>query len=316
MSNLFSILVAISILGSSVTGYSISDFNGSLRGFGQNIFSEIFSTSGDRNTIISPFSIQTCLTMLRMGADGETAKLLDQALGFTGLTPETVAENYQTMLAKYEDCDIVKMANKIYVREGYALQDNYRNLLNTKFYSIPEEIDFAQANTAAETMNSWVESKTNHTIRGIIEADNLGSDTRLVLVSAINFDGKWENPFLEEDTKEADFFVSPNQTVKVQMMKHEGEIQFVQSKELPFIGVKLPYKDSDLSMLILLPHHSEVFTDFQSKLSQIPLETLKEQMFKIDGHVLLPKFKAEFEIDLKDTLKKVNITLCVHKSVS
>lgn len=74
-------------------------------------------------------------------------------------------------------------------------------------------------------------------------ADSFDSLTRLVLVNAIYFKGLWANKFDPDNTRKAQFYVSPTENVTVDMMKTESDFPFVDlTDELDAKAVALPYK--------------------------------------------------------------------------
>lgn len=261
---------------------------------------------GSKNIIYSPLSIQTCLTMARMGAEGSTASEMDQYLGYTGKSLESTAEQFQKLLSKYEKSNILNMANKVYVMKGYELQDTYNELLSDKFYSPAENVDFGENTKAAETMNNWVETKTNNAINNLIDPDNVDGSTRLFLLSAIHFKGNWKLRFDAKLTREDDFYIDATHSVKVPMMYRSGMTDFGWDSELKAGVLRLPYENTDLSMVIVLPQERDGLSAVLEKLKGIPLKSLTKGLTSSRELILyLPKFKAEFDIELNDVLKKV-----------
>ncbi|XP_061394160.1 serine protease inhibitor 42Dd-like, partial [Musca vetustissima] len=260
------------------------------------------------NIIFSPFSIQTCLAMVRMGADGQTAAEIDDGLGFTGQPMEKVADNYHSLLAKYEDGKTLKIANKIYVAKNYQLENNYNDIVANNFFSSLENVDFSESEKTAKLMNDWVETKTDKAIHDIINPQALSNDTRLMLLSAIYFKGNWDKPFDVKNTKEADFYIDDQKSVKVQMMYKAGMMPFRDIQELDACAIRLPYKDTDLSMVIILPNSRTGLPTLMEKLKSFSLASLEGQGLRRRGvRLSLPKFKAEFEVVLNGPLKKLGM---------
>ncbi|XP_061390379.1 alaserpin-like [Musca vetustissima] len=291
----------------SVTCAGDVEFKSSLRGFSQQLFSELFKTNSQTNIIYSPFSIHSCLAMTRMGANGQTATEMDQGLKFTGQKPEDIAENYHTLLAKYEDGKMLKIANKVYVKEHTLLQDDFKNALTEKFFSSPEFVDFEHTKEAADLINKWVESKTDNKIHNLISPSVLGIDTHLVLVSAIHFKGEWRTHFDEEYTSDQDFFVDDKTSVKVPMMVAEDYFDYAELMDLDCSVVRMPYKNSDLSMIILLPNAKTGLNSLEEKLRTVSLKSLQSRLSKQHVEVLMPKFEAEFEINLLEPLMNMGM---------
>lgn len=302
---IFAILVGCTTMVAATDDID-QQFHSRLDTFSKNIFTELYKTNSKKNIIISPFSIQTCLAMVRLGADGQTAIEMDQGLSFVGQSAESVADNYHTLLGKYEDGKLLKIANKVYIMKGNELQDKYNEVLSQKYYTTAENMDFSQSIKAAEAINSWIELKTDKTITDLIKPDTLNADTSLLLLSAIYFKGDWLKPFDAKKTEESDFYTDENQSVKVQMMFRQGMITHSRLDELDATAVRLPYKDSDLSMVIILPNSRTGLSAMQEKLYNFNLASVSEKLQRVRGvRLYLPKFKANFEINLREALEKV-----------
>ncbi|XP_073846089.1 antichymotrypsin-2-like [Musca autumnalis] len=289
--------------------FSKADFINSLDVFGDNLFRELYQGNPGKNIFFSPFSIQTCLTMTRMGAEGQTALEMDASLNIYGKSMESVADKYHDILLKYENNSLLNVANKMYVMQNYSVRDDYNRTVVERFGAAVENIDFSQSQQAAYAINNWVENSTGGAIKNLISSTSLSSDTRIFLLSAIHFKGEWMTEFPREATSQQDFFLNaPNRVIKLPMMYRKELSYYNIFPELNATALRLPYKNSDLSMLILLPNSFDGLTDLVEKLKHISFETIANQtMDRTHVHIYLPKFKTEFEMELKDTLTKLGM---------
>ncbi|XP_061390376.1 serine protease inhibitor 3/4-like [Musca vetustissima] len=306
------LLGALAICGAQTTAaFSDSIFQKALSQFGRKIFNEILTNDGPQNIILSPFAIQSCLTMLQMGADGQTAEQLQRGLNFANINREQLTSNYHSILAKYQQGDILKIANKIYVMQNEELRDDYNEILSQNFYTTAENIDFTQVENATAAINTWIASKTNNMIRDLITEDSISPYTRLYILSAIYFNGKWAKAFPKESTKEEYFYLDTKNFRKIQMMRVQSKFKFGFVDELEASAVILPYEDIDLSMLIILPNAIDGLANITRKLQNIELSSLiaRKVKYAMEVDLQMPKFKAEFKIKLSDILKKVGLLL-------
>lgn len=147
------------------------------------------------NFIISPLSVQTALTLLWLGATGQTATKLQAGLKLGTSSNTVVGNEFNTLLRQLQNGTAVELANAIYVMKGYQIQPNYKSIVTKQFYSVIQPLNFANNVQSADTINSWVSQKTHDKITNLISADMLDSLTRLVLVNAIYFNGTWVNRF-------------------------------------------------------------------------------------------------------------------------
>lgn len=69
----------------------------------------------------------------------------------------------------------------------------------------------------------------------------LKRDTRLVLVNAVYFYGKWKEQFDRQQTYDEDFYVNKNKTVRVPMMHLTKNLRYAEIPELDAKAVELCY---------------------------------------------------------------------------
>lgn len=77
--------------------------------------------------------------------------------------------------------------------------------------------------------------------------------------------------------------------------------------------VELQFKNSDITMLILLPYkYIGIETFIETKLHTINFDDLYAEMIEYKIEIYLPKFQIDSKIDLSDVLKKVIHLKCLH----
>lgn len=291
----------------SLHGQATNDieFSQSLEGFGNNLYYQLVKSNSHKNIIFSPFSIQSCLAMARLGALGETADQMDRGLNLRSHNTESLANNFHSVLAEYENNNILKIANKMYIMKDFEVQDNFKELLTHKFLSSAENIDFTEKSKAAATINSWVASTTNDRIKNIISSKDLSEKTRLILLNAIHFKGEWKHAFPEYATVNQNFYTSDSNRVMVPMMRLTATFRYGEISSLDATILEMPYKDSDLSMLIILPNARNGLKELRTKLKFTSLQYIIDNLYSTKVIVSMPKFKAEFDVELNGILEKV-----------
>ncbi|XP_053965605.1 serine protease inhibitor 42Dd-like isoform X4 [Anastrepha ludens] len=275
--------------------------------FAVNLFNFIYHKEPQNNIIYSPFSIQTCVSMARMGATGETAAELDRGLGLPLNNEAAIANTFHNILADYVNSPILKIANKIYIMDTYKVQQEFNEIATTKFFSSAENINFANSEGAANTINKWVESKTNNLIKDLIPPAALSGETRIVLVNAIHFKGEWKHQFPKEATRDDNFYLNEVDSVRVPMMNLKATFGFTYLHDLDASVLEMPYKDSDLSMLVILPSSRTGLATLHEKLKSFDLSEITQRLTPTKVMVKFPKFKAEFEIELKEALENLGM---------
>lgn len=269
------------------------------------LYKEIIS-SEKRNVVISPLSISTCLSFAAMGAGGLTADEMFKFLKYDIAQKLTVAESYGHVMSNLDGNKSLKIANKMYIMEKYSAKSTFNEIAKS-FRAEAESINFEKNTAAAEKINTWVEQKTNHKIKDLISSDTLNSYTRLVLVNAIYFKGTWTHQFNKERTSPMPFWISETESVEIPMMRTKAHFKHGVFDDLGLAALELMYSDSDVSMLILLPHKRDGLAKLEDNLQNIDIPDMITKMYSQEVEVSLPTFKIEFDLDLKDTLEKLGM---------
>lgn len=276
--------------------------------FSINVYGKLAAQKPGENIVFSPFSIQTCAAMARLGAEGETANQLDLGLGLASSDAGQIAESFHHVLAAYQDSEILRIANKIFVMDGYSLRQEFDELLTKQFLSAAQGVDFAKSVHAAATINKWVEERTNNLIKDLVKPSALNSDTRMVLVNAIHFKGTWQHQFPKHATRPETFYLDGERSVQVPMMSLKASFRYAALPALDATALELPYKDSDLSMLIVLPNSRTGLSTLEEKLRLTTLSEITQALSRAQVLVKLPKFKAEFEVELTDVFRQLGMS--------
>uniref|UniRef100_A0A1A9W2W3 Serpin domain-containing protein n=1 Tax=Glossina brevipalpis TaxID=37001 RepID=A0A1A9W2W3_9MUSC len=259
------------------------------------------------NIIFSPFSIQNCVALAFAGAQGDTANEIATVLKFTSNSPSEVAETFQYVLDNYKNSQLLKIANKICVQEGKAIKSEYANITKTHFHAEAEELDFNESTTAADRINSWVKQKTAGKIEELVSADCFDSMTRIVLLNALHFKGHWEKKFDESQTIKDNFWISSDQSVQLQYMTQKAKFGYGYFENLNCTALEMPYKDSDLSMFVLLPGERDGLKNLAKQLKQVNLVDLAAKMHQEEVVVKFPKFTVNYQTELSEILKQMGI---------
>jgi len=250
------------------------------------------------NLFFSPYSISTALAMTYGGARGETATQMTQALSFPAGSQDDLHRSFAALVGRMEEVQAsgkvaLNIANSLWPQQDYKFLDKYMNLMKKQYGVSITPVDYKQAAKAARvTINTWVEDKTREKIKDLIAPGSLSTLTRMVLVNAIYFKGDWALQFKEKNTRDAPFWISPDQSVPVAMMHQTDKFKYAENDKLQIL--ELPYVGKDLSMLVLLPRKKGGIRDLEASLSASQLNVWCRLLGKREVQVFLPKFKLSW----------------------
>ena len=280
--------------------------------FAFDLYPKFKEESENGNIFFSPHSISVALAMTYEGARGKTAEEMQRVLHIPedeNLRRENFASIYNQLNktdAKYK----LNTANALWVQQDFKLLDDYTNTIETYYDGKATNVDFAGATEQArQTINGWVEDKTNNKIKNLFPQGSLTPLFRLVLTNAIYFKGTWVKQFDKNDTRNENFRVSSDKTVKVPMMRiidKDAKFNYAETKNLQIL--EMPYEGEDLSMLVLLPKNDDI-TSLEESLTVKNLNDWKSQLKEQRVNVFMPKFTFDTKYFLKENLKEMGMPL-------
>ncbi|ACB84308.1 proteinase inhibitor I4 serpin [Natranaerobius thermophilus JW/NM-WN-LF] len=256
--------------------------------------------------MISPISVNYALYMTYSGADGETKEEMETALKLNGLDSEELNEQMHHLAnyLEYGGVDL-QIANSIWGRKNRVefldtFQDDMKDYYNARM----EELDFNDPE-ASDTINNWVAENTEDKIEEMVP-DNIPNGVLVYLINAIYFNGNWDIPFPEENTREDTFITEKGEERTVDMMSiSEEEFSYLENNL--FQAVALPYEDESYQMTLYLPQEENSLEDFYNEMNSQNWKKWQKEFMDLEGEVKLPKFKMEYEIELNDVLKDMGM---------
>jgi serine protease inhibitor len=265
-----------------------------------------FNASSD-NLLFSPYSISTALSMVYEGARGTTAEEMENVFHFNNDTAKRLEENSELYDALNSVGDVeLDTANALWLQQGYPFIEEYVTRLTEYYHGEAKEQNFAgNPEEARLEINKWVEDQTNQKIKDLFPEGSLNPDVRLVLTNAIYFKGDWLHQFNPNNTERQPFYVSDTQIATVDMMALRREsFNYAEAEGVQLL--ELPYKNSGLSMVLLLPVN-QTLTELESGLDYDTLMGWISSLKEDKVNVYLPRFSYETKCFMKDILSEMGM---------
>lgn len=263
-------------------------------------------TGGD--IIISTFSIVSALAVLLQGAEGNTSKQILDALHLTISDKEVIANHFERYFSQSAS-PLLLIANRLYVMNGYQIKKGFKDIITKKFDYDIENMNFADNEGSALTINRFVEQKTRNKIKNLVNSGQLNNFTRLVAVNALYFKANWEKTFDKERTYQDDFYIGWFKSTKVDYMRQFNNFRLAHLEDLDAKILEMNYKTSDLktdySFVIILPNKRVDLSAFATNLRNYDFNQIIDKMGWKNVDVKIPKFKIEFDLKLNDVLIEV-----------
>ncbi|XP_008578616.1 PREDICTED: serpin B6-like isoform X2 [Galeopterus variegatus] len=291
----------------------LSETNGT---FALNVL-KMLGEDSSKNVFFSPISIASALAMVLLGAKGNTAAQMAQALSLSksgNSGTGDIHKGFQLLLAEVNRTGtkyLLRTANRLFGEKSCDFLSSFKDSCRKFYQAEMEELDFMNAaGESRKHINTWVAKKTEGKITELLSPDTVNSLTNLILVNAIYFKGNWDKQFNKEQTKERPFKVSKNEEKPVQMMFKKSTFKMTYIGEIFTQILVLPYVSKELNMIILLPDEN---TDLRTVEKELTYEkfvewTRPDMMDEEEVEVFLPRFKLEENYDLEAVLRRLGMT--------
>ncbi len=179
----------------------------------------------NENYLISPYSIEIALNMLKEGANNNTYKEINNLLPNRSIND-------------------VSIKNKIGVANGLFISNRYdgrveKDFINKLTNDYSSDVIYDEFKTP-DKINNWVKEKTKNMIPKLL--NDMSPDFVLGLANALAIDVEWYNQFDCIDTSEYTFKINDNKKMDVEMMYQEYRNKASYFETDNAKGVVIPYK--------------------------------------------------------------------------
>lgn len=248
------------------------------------------------------------LTLLSQGTNGKTFDELRNGLYLSdnkSITADQYHE-FDQLIRKSAGESELSIANRIYVKRGLQLNENFQTIAVEKFASDIESVNFKQSNETAQIINRFVEQKTKRKIKNFVKPKILNDRTRVFLVNAIYLKSKWRYAFKRYQPWKIKFYNNETDSVWVDSLHMlKMDFNFGYLKELDAKGLEITYGNSNFTFLIILPNNRTGLNALEIQMKSYNLSTAFDHLHITKIDVEIPKFRVETEIQMIDMLKNV-----------
>ena len=259
----------------------------------------------DGNVFISPYSIYTALGMVYEGAHGKTEDEMRAVMGITGTDFSLALYSLEKDIRRMKGASTIEIANSLWLQKSFPVIPSFREKMR-RYYG--GEFYLSDFITAPEKerlrINRWVEEKTHEKIKELFPPNTITDATRLVLVNAIYFLGKWDKPFDTTRTKK-DKFNTGDGLVDVFMMNNTSRFHYGEFDG--FKALRMYYDGGEFFMLVLLPDSVKGVKELEEKLSAELIDSVNNSLKWESVNVSIPRFTLDNRYRLNRYLKAMGM---------
>ncbi len=268
------------------------------KSFGLNV-KLLKAVNNNSNSLISPYSIEIALFMVKSGATGLTHKEIDAVVPYRSIKTFDVK-------------DRISVANALFISNKYS-KDIKKTFINDIKETYDGEVIYDDF-TSPDVINNWVDKKTNHMIEKIL--DSINPDFMLGLANALAIDVEWDHQFECNKTRKEKFITSEGKIDVEGMHNTYSDIEYIYTDDVE--GAILPYKtykdskgnDVNLEFIAILPKKdlNEYINELTDESLQEVIDSKKSLKKNERIRLMLPRFTYDYEIEnFIDILKSFGI---------
>ncbi|XP_025080019.1 leukocyte elastase inhibitor-like [Pomacea canaliculata] len=288
-----------------------SSLSQSVTSFGASLYRQLTSGNLD-NLIFSPFSVFVALTMTLLGADGITKRELMTVLSVgpqqgVHQTLHNAIASFQTGLDPVTNLTL-RVANAVYYNQSRitvlpGFSQNIQRLYGEALKPFEEQDPEA-------AINSWVEEVTDGMIQNLLPPGHIAeSDTILMLLNAVFFEGLWASQFSGDHTSDSNFTTTTGTVVQVPMMyQPNAPIGLKNIEELNAQVVELSYTGYRFSLFLVIPNTWDGLMNLERRLNGQMLNNIVNDMpGTVQADLSLPKFRLRTRWTLNEHLQAIGL---------
>ncbi len=266
----------------------------------------VAAAGAGNNVIVSPYGVSTTVTMVDVGAAGETDSQMQTVLHLPG-NGTTVAPAYAAVACEDETDgssagNELLIANSLWGQQGKTFEASFLSVLSSGYDAPLQQVDFSgDPGGATSTINQWVSNATQAKIPAVLRPGDITNSTQLVLANAVYFDGVWDVGFDPNHTSPQPFTLSDGTVASVPTMSGLVNVGVGSGGGGSFFVYELPYKGRSLVMDFVLPNGS--LSAFEAGLTDTSLTgALASVGSASQVTLLLPKFSFTNRVSLVPVL--------------
>ena len=273
---------------------------------------------GDGNLFFSPFSISTAMAMTYAGARGETAEQISRTLhfvipsdGFHQAYRDLLVEidgRYSARAAPGESTDVqMATANALWCQLGEPLLPDFQRMIDVNYGGGLRCVDFRQAAEAARYDQHLGRAADSGQYPAFAQTRSSAIKCPVGLDQCDLHEGSLAEPVAPERTSPADFHLSNEESVPVELMNQTGRFRYCDDPSLQV--VELPYTGNSLSLVVFLPRAVDGIEALERLLNPSKLDSWLNQLSATRVQVSLPCFKLRESCELAEPLANLGMPL-------
>lgn len=263
---------------------------------------EALLSAEEQNRNYSPLSLYYALSLLALGASGETEAELCDVLHIADKAAgaEELGRLMRRLYADNEGAKL-KIANSLWLQGNVSFRDAFLAAATEELYADLFSVDFAEEDTARR-MAAWVRDNTSNLEPGI----QTSPEQILAILNTVDYRACWYDEFLEENNQLLPFRKADGSAVDAEfMVQRQGVRSYARGEG--FTRAALGLNDGG-RMVFVLPDADTTLNALLSGPGGVRELLAGGEAHDAEITYRIPKFSFDSEFDLIDMLKELGVT--------
>lgn len=270
------------------------------------------------NMVISPLSVAYMLGMLNDGADSTTSKEITHVLGYDNQDAMSINEYFGNLMTNAPLVDeqvelgiaSVLISNKAI---GAEFSGQYAANMKGYYQADVECMDFSKTDRVVGHVNDWCDNKTKGAIPEILNRSDIRASDAAIILNSVYLKAQWLHVFDGLYTTPQDFTTTDGKKVKVPMMAQISPFDYYEDEIVQ--TVRLPYRDGNYCMMLLMPTDEKMPLD--DLLDNLTIDYWRQLTANMQPHNIIlqmPKFEASTDQDMTLPLMNMGVKAAFSRS--
>jgi serpin B len=209
--------------------------------------------SAHANVLLSPTSVDVDLSMLELGAGGQTEHEIATALRSAGLSADENAAAWKLLVSSelaHESSGELTLANSLWIDQRLHVEPAFLQAASGAFGDDTYQVDFDSL-SATNAINAWVDHATAGRISELFAPGELLPTTDVVLANALHLHAAWANGNQFAATT-GSFVTGGGKRVSVPTLTAtDDQLDFAATPS--YQAVQIPYTNGRFRALVIQP---------------------------------------------------------------
>jgi serpin B len=237
----------------AVNSQALSELSSSEQAFALDLTRAEVSNSPGSNVLLSPMSADIDLSMLDLGAMGQTQHQIKTTLQSYGLSADENAAAWRALVSSEladEPSGKLTLGNSLWVSQQAHVEPAFLRAEAASFGNDTYQVDFAST-SATKAINAWVEQVTDRRITELFATGELSPKTAVVLANALHLHSGWAASG-QFTTKQLQFVTAAGPSVSVPSLTANDD-QLDAAITPSYEAVQIPLRGGRLAALAIEP---------------------------------------------------------------